>query len=151
MIDKFKIFLEENSIWHEFLQKEDTSSADMASKTTGINIDDIVKSLLFKAGDYFYLVIVQGSRRVSVKKLRKLLNEENVRLAAAEEVLSATGYEVGAVPPIGLKNKIKCIIDKDAAGKEKVWAGGGSVDVLVRLKVADILKYHNPMIEDVSV
>lgn len=146
----FKSFLEENSIWHEFLQKGDTRSADQASRTTGISRDDIVKSLLFKAGNDFCLVIVQGNKKVSVKKLRKLLNEENVRLANPEEVLAVTGFAVGAVPPIGLENKIKCILDKNVLTKEKVWAGGGSVDMLVRLKAADILKYHNPMIEDVS-
>jgi len=146
----FKSFLEQNNIWHEFLQKGDTRSADQASRTTGISRDDIVKSLLFKAGSEFCLVIVQGSKKVSAKKLRKLLNEENVRLADAEEVLNVTGFAVGAVPPIGLKNKVKCILDKNAAAKEQVWAGGGSADSLVHLKIADIIKYNSPVVADIA-
>ena len=149
-MNDFKSFLEQNSIWHEFLSKDDTRKAEQASKITGINLDDIVKSLLFKVGNEFCLVIIQGSKKVSPKKLRKLLNEENVRLADAAEVLDITGFAVGAVPPIGLKNKVKCILGKSIVNKEKVWAGGGAIDRLVCLKTIDIIKYNNPIIEDIS-
>ncbi|MBI2075915.1 MAG: YbaK/EbsC family protein [Candidatus Aenigmarchaeota archaeon] len=125
-------------------------SAEIAAKSAGINLDGIVKSLLFKAGNDFCLIIIQGSKKASSRKLRKLLNEENVRLASPEEVLEVTGFSVGAVPPIGLKSKIKCIMDKTVLIKEKVWAGGGATDRLVHLKVDDIIKYHNPRIGDVS-
>ena len=151
MFEDFKAFLTQKNIWHEFLIKNGMKSAEIASKTTGINLDDIVKSLVFKAGDDFCLIIIQGSNKVSAKKLRNLLNEDNVRLASSEEVLAVTGYPVGAVPPTGLKNKMKCIMDKNILTKEKVWAGGGAVDRLVCLKTEDIIKYNKPRIEDVSV
>lgn len=144
----FKSFLSENNIWHEF--RLGARSASNASHITGISTDDIVKSLLFKAGDDFCLIMIQGSKKVSTKKLRKLLNEENIRLASPEEVLAVTGFSVGAVPPIGLKTKIKCIMDNAVLTKEKVWAGGGTADRLVHLKTEDIIKHHNPIIEDVS-
>lgn len=150
MFEDFKAFLIREGIWHEFLSKGDTRQAEKASKATGIKLDDIVKSLVFKVGNDFYLVIVQGSRKVSAKKLRNLLNEDNVRLANSGEVLEVTGFSVGAVPPIGLKNKVKCIIDTAITEKEKVWAGGGASDRLVHLKVEDIIKYHNPIIENIG-
>lgn len=150
MSEDFKAFLMQKNIWHEFLSKDDTSKAEKASETTGIPVDDIVKSLVFKTGNDFCLIIIQGSSRASAKKLRNLLDEENIRLAGADEVLNITGFPVGAVPPIGLKNKIKCIMDKNILTKEKVWAGGGATDRLVCLKTEDIIKYNKPRIEDVS-
>jgi len=147
---QFESFLQKNGIWHEFLTKGSMHSASAASEQSGIPKDGIVKSLLFKAGDGFCLVIIQGSRRVSAKKLRRLLNEENVRLASAEEVLRVTGYAVGAVPPIGLRNIMKCVVDKNAASLDAAWAGGGSADSLVHLKIADIIKYNSPVVADVS-
>lgn len=149
MFEDLKAFLTREGIWHEFLSKDDTRQAEQVSKTTGLHLDDIAKSLLFKAGNDFCLAIIQGSKRVSSKKLRQLLDEENVRLASAEEVLDVTGFAIGAVPPMGLKNKIKCIIDSAVTKKEKVWAGGGANDKLVHLKVEDIVKYHNPRIEEI--
>lgn len=150
MFEYFKGFLEKNNIWHEFLIRGDMKRADSAAKSAGIKVDDIAKSLLFKVGNDFWLVIIQGSRKVSTKKLRILLEEENVCLASPEEVLDITGFPVGAVPPIGLKNKVKCIMDKDVSAKEKVWAGGGAADRLVHLKVEDIVNYSKPRIEDVK-
>lgn len=150
MPDYFQKFLDLKNIWHEFLIKDDTRGADRASQATGINLDGIVKSLVFKAGNDFCLIIIQASSRVSTKKLRNLMKEENIRLASEDEVLNITGFAVGAVPPIGLENKIKCIIDKNVLTKEKVWAGGGSINRLVHLKVDDIIKYHNPIIEDIG-
>ena len=147
---QFEEFLAKNNIWHEFLSKGDMKSADSAAKSAGISLGDIVKSLLFKAGNDFCLVIVQGNSKVSTKKLRKLLDEENIRLASSEEVLAVTGFPVGAVPPIGLENKIKCIIYENILTKEKVWAGGGATDRLVHLKVEDIIKYRNPIVEDIG-
>lgn len=149
MFEDFKAFLLRQGIWHEFLQKHDTSSAEKA-ESAGINRDDIAKSLLFKAGNDFWLVIVQGSRKVSTKKLRYMLDEKNVRLASADDVLLITGFPIGAVPPVGLKNKVDCIVDTAVASKESVWAGGGAADRLVHLMVSDIIKHNNPRIEDVK-
>ncbi len=146
----FEDFLIKNEIWHEFLEKSDTRSASKAANVTGIELNKIVKSLVFKMDGEFYLIILQGSRLVSRKKIRKILGKENITLASPEEVLHVTGYEIGAVPPIGHKDRIKCIMDSAAAKKEKVWAGGGATDKLVCLKTVDIIKYNNPLVADIS-
>ncbi len=150
MFDTFKEFLEKNKIWHEFLEKDDTRSTSRAANVSGVPLEKIVKSLVFRMDGEFCLIILQGSKMVSRKKLRKLLGKENITLAAPEEVLLVTGYEIGAVPPIGHKTKLKCILDKGVTDLGDVWAGGGAVDRLVHLKVDDIIKFNNPIVADVS-
>ena len=147
MFKDFEAFLKKNNVWHEFLEKENTATAEKASKYVG----SVAKSIIFDLGhDEFILVIVPGSMKVSRKKLRPLIKKENIKLASAGDVLRVTGFEVGAVPPIGNKSRMRCILDKRVAEFNDVWAGGGAVNRLVHLKVSDIIRFNNPIVADVS-
>ena len=148
MFKEFKTFLKQNNIWHEFLEKENTATAKAAADY--VPIKRIAKSIVFQAGNEFILVVLPGSRKVSRKKLRPLIGEENIKLASADDVLRIIGFEIGAVPPIGHKDKIKCILDERIASLSDVWAGGGAINRLVHLKVKDIIKFNNPIVADVS-
>ncbi|MBI2971862.1 MAG: YbaK/EbsC family protein [Candidatus Aenigmarchaeota archaeon] len=150
MLDPFRDFLEKNSIWHEFLEKEDTRSVAKASNASGIDSGSIVKSLVFLADGERCLILLQGSRTVDRKKVRKLLRAENIALASPGQVLEATGYEVGAVPPVGHATKLRCILDTRAARLHDAWAGGGTKTRLVRLHMQDIVRLTGPRIADVS-
>ena len=145
MLKDFEAFLKKNNVWHEFLEKDDTATAEKAGKY----VDNIAKTIVFEADDFF-LVILPGPRKVSRKKLRPLVGRENIKLASPEDVLHVTGFEVGAVPPIGHKQKLKCVLDERIVHFNDVWAGGGSVTRLVHLKVSDIIKFNNPIVADVS-
>ena len=149
MLD-FAAFLRENTIWHEFVEKEDMRSAAQAANVSGIPLDRIVKTLIFKIDGEFVIFMLQGSRTVDRRRIRALLGKENIALASHEEVLAITGYEVGAVPPIGLREKIPCIVDEPVSKFDTVWAGGGTKTRLVHLKVRDILQYHHPRVADIS-
>ena len=147
MFKEFEAFLKKNNIWHEFLEKENTATA----KEAGKYVKNVAKSIVFDLGsDEFIIVIVPGGMKVSRKKLRPIIKKENIKLASADDVLLTTGFEIGAVPPIGHKNKIKCILDKQIAAMSDIWAGGGTVNKLVHLKVSDIIKFSNPIVADVS-
>lgn len=152
MFKEFEMFLKRNNIWHEFLERQDMSTVGAAS--LHMPADRIAKSIVFevrqKSDKESILVILPGSRNVSRKKLRPIVGKENIKLASADDVLRVTGFEVGAVPPIGHKNKIKCILDEHVALLGDVWAGGGAVNKLVHLKVSDIIKFSNPIVADVS-
>ncbi len=147
MFKEFEEFLKKNNIWHEFLEKQDTSTARKAGSY--VPIEQIAKSIVFLANDFFF-VILSGNKKVSRKKLRPIIDKENIKLASAEDVLRTTGYEIGAVPPIGHKSKMKCILDEKIAEMNDVWAGGGAVNKLVHLKVKDIIKYSDAIVADVS-
>jgi len=49
-------------------------------------------------------------------------------LATPEEVKQITGFEVGAMPPVGVK--VKTIVDPKVLKNEFVIGGGGRIDRL---------------------
>jgi prolyl-tRNA synthetase len=74
---------------------------DEVSTFLGISPARLIKSLVYMAGDTPVLVLVRGDHSLHESKLSRYLKCE-VRAAHPEEVLAATGAEVGFVGPIGL-------------------------------------------------
>lgn len=140
-------YLKEKGIDYELKYHEETYSAGKASQVLGIDVSDIIKSLLFmnEKGEPI-LVIVPGNRRVNQTQLAKILGFKKLRLAREDEVIEHTGYEAGGIPPVGHKNKIKCLIDEEVMKKEYVYGGGGAVNTTLKIKPKDILNLTEGMV-----
>lgn len=107
----------------------------------GINPQSVVRSVLFKtASNKFVLLAVAGGGRADWGVLRKHLNERKCRMAEFDEVPEATGYVVGAVPPIALPEDIKILVDNSVKDYEAVVIGSGVLGYALSLKGADLLK-----------
>jgi Cys-tRNA(Pro)/Cys-tRNA(Cys) deacylase len=143
-------FLKERKIWfklHEF--KEDVKTAVRAGKQ--VPFEKIVKSLVFiDSNNKPFVAILKASKKVVFKKLKKVLNVKDVRLAKPEEVLEYSGYEVGAVPPCHWKNIQKVVMDLDTSRMDVVYAGGGDTNKLIEMKIEDIIKINKPIIADIG-
>ena len=119
-----------------------------AVKATDSKPKQIIKSLLFiseKEGPV--LVIVDGESKVDLDKLAKIFGR--VRLATPEEVKKITGFEVGAVPPVGVK--VKTIVDPKVLENKFVIGGGGRIDKLSKLNPEKIVEYQRATMVDVKV
>lgn len=107
----------------------------------GINPQSVVRSVLFKtASDYYVLLAVAGGQRADWNVLRKHLNERKCRMAEFAEVQEATGYVVGAVPPIALPSTIKTLVDNSVKDYETVVIGSGVLGYALSLKGIDLLR-----------
>ena len=108
-------------------------------RSEGHDPNSVVRSLLFKTGsDQFVLLAVAGGGRADWGTLRKHLNEKKLRMAEFEEVPEATGYVVGAVPPIALPETIKVLLDTSISAFENVVIGSGVLGYALGLKTADL-------------
>ncbi len=98
-----------------------------------------MKSLLFLVDGSPYLVIVRGTARVNTKKLLKGIGGKKARIATREEVEDMTGFPAGGTPPFAHRRSLPVLIDQGVLAVEEIYAGGGDTDVMLRLKVSDLL------------
>lgn len=113
----------------ELLQKQD------------IDPHSVIRSVLFKtASERFVLLAVAGGGRADWGVLRKHLNERKCRMAEFNEVSEATGYVVGAVPPMALPKDIQVLVDNSVKYYETVVIGSGVLGFALSLKGTDLLK-----------
>ena len=123
-------------------------TVEQAVKATGSNPKQIIKSLLFISEKEPVLVIVDGESKVDLNKLAKIIGGK-VRLATPEEVKQITGFEVGAVPPVGVE--VKTIVDPKVLENKFVIGGGGRINRLSKLNPEKIVEHQRAIIVDVRV
>lgn len=110
-------------------------------RTKGHDPNSVVRSLLFKTGsDTYVLLAVAGGGRADWGTLRKHLDEKKLRMAEFDEVPEATGYVVGAVPPVALPEEIKVLLDNGIDDFDNVVIGSGVLGYALGLKAADLKK-----------
>tara|TARA_B100000989_G_scaffold234575_1_gene181361 strand:+ start:56 stop:538 length:483 start_codon:yes stop_codon:yes gene_type:complete len=130
--------------------EETARTANDAATALGCNVGAIVKSLLFKSGNKFFLCLVSGDKRCSLNKLKKKLNEKDISMAKPEEVKIVTGYTIGGVSPIGHLKKIKLYIDENLSRHSKVFAAAGHPNAVFGISYSELKKLTKAEIYDIT-
>jgi len=104
---------------------EGTHTAQEAADAIGCPVAAIVKSLVFTLDGDPILVLVSGSNRVDVEALGDRLGGR-LGKADARLVKEATGFSIGAVPPLAHATELRTVVDEDLLAREVAWAAAGS-------------------------
>ena len=118
---------------------EGTRTAADAALAIGCDVDQIVKSLVFMAGDTPVLALTSGAHRVDTKALGVLVGTK-VRQANADEVRAATGFAIGGTTPFAHPAPIRTFVDPHLLEFPVVWAAAGTPDSVFPLTPADLVR-----------
>jgi prolyl-tRNA editing enzyme YbaK/EbsC (Cys-tRNA(Pro) deacylase) len=100
-------------------------TAPAAAAALGVQVGQIVNSLVFDAGGEPLLVLTSGAHRVDTDKVAATIGVESVRRASAEFVREHTGQPIGGVAPLGHPRHVRTLLDPALSGYEEIWAAGG--------------------------
>ncbi len=126
-----------------------TRTAEEAAQAVGATVGQIVKSLIFLAGEQPILALVSGANRADTAKLAAAAGAP-IRRADADTVRSATGYSIGGVPPIGLANPLPTYFDRDLLQYPVVWAAAGTPNTVFRIPPDDLLRVTGATLVDLA-
>ena len=124
-------------------------TAQDAATALGCDAGAIVKSLLFKTNDSFFLCLVAGDKRCSLNKLKKIKNKRDVSMASPEDVKTQTGYTIGGVSPVGHLNRVEIFIDRSLKRFNTLFAAAGHPNCVFDINFMNIQKITNGEIEDI--
>lgn len=113
---------------------DSTRTAAEAAAAVGCEVGQIVKSLVFVAGELPLLVLCAGDRRVDLGRLGP-----DVRAARAEEVRAATGFAIGGVPPLGHDRPLRTVVDSSLQRFETVWCAAGTPHAVFCARLDELL------------
>ena len=105
---------------------EGTRTAEDAARAIGVEVGQIVKSLVFLLDGTLVMALVSGRNRLDEARLAATLGGSEVGRADAAAVREATGYAIGGVPPFGHPAPLPTAIDEDLFDYEVVWAAAGT-------------------------
>jgi prolyl-tRNA editing enzyme YbaK/EbsC (Cys-tRNA(Pro) deacylase) len=105
---------------------EGTRTAEDAARAIGVEVGQIVKSLVFTLDGSLVMALVAGKNRLDESRLAVTLGGTVVGRADAAGVRAATGYAIGGVPPFGHPSPLPTAIDEDLLAYDVVWAAAGT-------------------------
>jgi prolyl-tRNA editing enzyme YbaK/EbsC (Cys-tRNA(Pro) deacylase) len=94
-------------------------TAALAAAALGVEVGQIVKSLVFLRDGDPLMVLCAGDRRVDAQRL-------GLSPASAQRVREVTGFSIGGVPPLGHDVELPTIVDESLRRFDVVWAAAGT-------------------------
>lgn len=120
--ERFQARLRELGLDSEVQELADsTRTAQEAAAAVGVEVGQIVKSLVFVDDEGPLLCLCAGDRRVDTERLG-----HGVRQAKGDEVRAATGFAIGGVPPVGHEQPVRTVVDASLRRFDVVWCAGGT-------------------------
>jgi prolyl-tRNA editing enzyme YbaK/EbsC (Cys-tRNA(Pro) deacylase) len=129
---------------------EGTPTAGEAARAIGCTRAEIVKSLVFVCDGRPVLALIPGDKRADAQRLSAAAGAGYARVAKPEEVVSATGFEPGAVAPFPAPNVSRVLMDRSLLRHETVWIGAGSDTHMAGLGPADLARLAKAEIGDLT-
>ena len=120
-----------------------------AAEALCCDVGAIVKSLIFRTEKFFLLCLVAGDKRVSLIKIKKILNIKDASMASAEEVKTITGFTIGGVAPIGHLNNLDVFIDNSLERFDHLYAAAGHPNCVFKISFKKKKKITNGSIKEI--
>ena len=125
---------------------DSTRTAQEAAAAVGVEVGQIVKSLVFVDEESPLLCLCAGDRRVDTDKLGA-----GVRQAKGDEVREATGFAIGGVPPIGHAQPLRTFIDRDLTQYDVVYAAAGTPHAVFAIAPGELARITGGQIVDLAI
>jgi prolyl-tRNA editing enzyme YbaK/EbsC (Cys-tRNA(Pro) deacylase) len=125
---------------------EGTLTAADAARAAGCQIDQIVKSIVFRVagtGEHV-LFLTAGNNRVDPAKAAALAGAA-LEKADAASIRDATGFAIGGVSPLGHLNPIRTWIDPHLLDFPLIWAAAGTPAHVFSIAPQALVAAINPL------
>src|SRR5262249_45262684 len=116
--------------------------AASVARWLGFRERQMVKTLVFETDrDERVLVMLGGDQNAISGHLKKAIGSRNIRVAGPEAVRTATGYEVGSIPPFHWQPEgFRSFVDEALMGESILGVGAGEWGEEILIEPADLVR-----------
>jgi Cys-tRNA(Pro) deacylase len=129
---------------------ETTRSAADAALAIGVDLGQIVKSLVFGVDGEVVVALVSGDNLLDERKLASRAGAVEAWREDADTVREATGFPVGGVPPFGHREPLRVFIDEDLLEYDELWAAAGTPHVNFAITPSELVKATGGIVCDLA-
>ena len=129
---------------------EGTKTAQDAATAIGVEVGQIVKSLVFGVDDEIVMALVSGSNQLDEKKLAAAAGGAKCSRVDADAVRAATGFPIGGVPPFGHTTQLRIFIDPSLLQYDEVWAAAGTWNDVFPVVPNDLVRASGAAVTDLK-
>ena len=127
------------------------NSAEESAALQGLRLEQLLRTIVVRRrADDYLLVLVPGGRQIDWPKLRAHLGVSRLSLPDQDEAREATGYERGAITPLGSARPWPVIADITVGVPEVVAIGAGMRGVNAHVRPSDLIRLLEAQVADVT-
>ena len=146
---KVKQYLDDQGISYEVVAHEETFSTSEEARAIGVIASHVAKTLVIRSRNGAVLAVLPASKRIDIHKLRDILGDNHARLETEAEMGGEfTGFDLGAVPPLGELFGAPVFLDERLEQADEIIFAGGTHRDSVKMSGEDFLKLTRPQVVD---
>jgi Cys-tRNA(Pro) deacylase len=135
----------------DVVRTDPPSTAEESAALQGVELGRLLRSIVVRRGsDDYIFVLVPAGRQIDWPKLRSHLGVKRLSLPDRDEARDATGYERGAITPLGSVRPWPVLLDASAADLDRVAIGGGARGVNLHLSADALVRALSAAVADVG-
>lgn len=105
-----------------------------SAEKTGAPVDASFKTLVMQGKSrQYYVFVMPIAMEVDLKKAAKAVGEKSVEMIHVKDITKITGYVRGGCSPIGMKKRLKTVIDASAQSHAAILVSAGKIGYQVEL------------------
>jgi Ala-tRNA(Pro) deacylase len=141
--------LDGQRLQYTLLPHRRTTTAAAEARALEVDPGEVAKTVVLTTPSGFVRAVVPASRRLDLRKVRRLLETKEVALASEEELTGAyPEYELGAVPPLVGGGGDQVVVDLRLSEHESVVVEAGTHEASLRLKTSDLVAQPSASVGD---
>jgi Cys-tRNA(Pro)/Cys-tRNA(Cys) deacylase len=127
-------------------------NVEEAASERGVEIQQVVKTLLIRRPDGQHVIaLVRGDQRLSLKKLARIVGVKRLEMAPEPDVPRITGYQIGAVAPVGLRRSdVPIYVDQHILEEQRVSISAGRHDAGLALDTENLIHAVDGKVVDIT-
>lgn len=127
-------------------------NVEEAAAERGVPTRQVVKTLLVRRPDRRHVIaVVRGDQRLSLKKLARVVGVKALEMAPEPDVPRITGYQIGAVAPVGLRRaEVPIYVDQNILEESRVSISAGRHDAGLELDTGDLVRAVSGRVADLT-
>lgn len=145
-------YLEKAGVSHDILEHKTVYTAIDVANTMGKKLGEIAKSLLVKADNDYFLVLLPADHNLDFKKLGTCIGAQTgkkikvVKIPGEKIMENALKIKAGALSAFGGIHGLPVIMDKKLAGVKKAVFSSGSFNHSVEMAAKEFVKLEDAFI-----
>ena len=143
--------VEGSGLEYHIVRTEVPSGPEESAVLQGIDLGQLLRTIVVRRGeDDYVFVLVPGGRQIDWQKLRALLGVRRLSLPDKEEAKKATGYDRGAITPLGSTRAWPVVADAAVGAAGIVAIGAGARGANFHLDAGRLLDLLGAQVADVT-
>ncbi len=119
---------------------------------TGAPVDASFKTLVMQGKSrQYYVFVMPIALEVDLKKAARAVGEKSVEMIHVKDITKITGYVRGGCSPLGMKKRLRTVLDSSARAQAAIVVSAGKIGYQVELAPADLIALVGGKTADLTV